>query len=196
MARDRASGVEEVTPSSTPILTLADAKLQCRVDDDREDLWFGDAITAVARYLETHWSFSPLTRTLAATFRRWPPDDSFHLPLGPVQSVTSITYTDSANTAVVWHQAGSEKMYLGTSDTLRMIPGIAAPSAGLRDHDAIRIVYTAGYSSPPAPVLHAARMILAHWWVNREAAALSPGVTLVEVPFAVASILDKERRLP
>jgi uncharacterized phiE125 gp8 family phage protein len=45
----------------------------------------------------------------------------------------------------------------------------------------------------PAKAIHAMKLLIGHWWENREAVAVEQGVTALPIPFAVESLLWQDR---
>ncbi len=80
----------------------------------------------------------------------WPESDGpIKLPRGPIQSVTSVKYTDSAGTETTLTVTTD---YLVSTVRARIIPayGCSWPSAILRPIDAIVVRFVAGYTTVPA----------------------------------------------
>ncbi len=83
-------------PATYPI-TLATAKAQCRVPDDitDDDTALTGYIATATEYAENYTGRRFVTQTWDVSldcFKSW----IFDIPFGPVQSITSITYTDIA----------------------------------------------------------------------------------------------------
>ena len=62
------------------------------------------------------------------------------------------------------------------------------------------IEYDAGFgsnpTSVPGDVKHAMKMLLGHFCENRAEIAVSPGLTVANIPTGAADILNMQRRLP
>lgn len=116
------------------------------------------------------------------------------LPLSPVQSITSISYFDTENTA---QTLDVEDFYLyGDEDTAFIEPktGVVWPAVYAR-RDAITIRFVAGFGTAaeiPKNITRAIRLIVAHWYENRTAVLV--GVTAQELPMAVESLLGISRK--
>lgn len=82
--------------------------------------------------------------------------DSIDLPYPPLQSVTSVTTYNSANTSAVFSSASYSLDTIG--GRIYLNEGYTWPS-DLRDQNAVEIVYVAGYGSGsvPAPIEEAIR---------------------------------------
>src|SRR5437588_5755842 len=74
-----------------------------RVDITTDDALIGDYLTAARLYVEEGYDRALLTQTWDYSIDTFPwTDQAIELPLWPLQSVTSVTYTDSTNTPIVW----------------------------------------------------------------------------------------------
>jgi uncharacterized phiE125 gp8 family phage protein len=135
-------------PAAEPV-TLAEAKLWCRIDDSdtAQDAMVLMMIQAMRRYAENYTRRAYVSRTLQ--LRLWGfAERHIRLPYAPLQSVTSITYVDSNGTQQTLD--GSPSLYqwdIGSE------PGIVMPiyndewPTTRYDLDSVRITYTCGYAS-------------------------------------------------
>lgn len=135
---------------------------------------------------------SLLTQTWIATFDYF--SREMPLRLAPVQSVSSVKYID---------QDGAEQT---VSSALYRLYGadswdpVVAPIFGetwpetQSTVEAVTIEFVAGYGDGledvPAPILHAVRMLVAHWYENREAIDFN---TPHEIPLGVATLIQPYR---
>lgn len=130
-------------PAAMPV-TLAEAKLDARIDGSDEDTLLTGLIAAATAEAEDLAGRSFVTRTLELALDEWPADGLIRLPLPPAASVVSVKHYDGAGTLQT--VAGSN--YVAVLD---VTPGIVAPAAGctwpsdLRVFSPIRVQYTAGY---------------------------------------------------
>src|SRR4051812_2411410 len=93
------SPVLVTAPTSEPI-TRTEVKLHLRVDVDitAEDALIDAHIIAARRLVETHTGRQLITATWDLFLPGFPDCDVLALPNPPLQSVTSITYYDTAET--------------------------------------------------------------------------------------------------
>jgi uncharacterized phiE125 gp8 family phage protein len=187
------SPVRTSAPATNPV-TLTEAKSQCRVDHTDDDTLIGLLISAATAYLDGYAGV--LGRALVT--QTWRQDlesfsDPLRLALGPVASITSVTYYDADN--AVQTLAGT--VYGLFSDEfgayLALKPDQTFPSVYSRQ-DAISVTYVAGVadSAVPAPIKHAILLMVGHWYANREAVA--PG-QMYDVPMAVDALIRPYRRV-
>lgn len=154
-----------------------------------EDTLLTNYIKAARNFAETYTRRGFINQTWRLKMDVWPAD-AIILPLSPLSSVTSITYTDTAGTSQTW----SSSEYTVDTDNN---PGRITPAYGytwpasVRDiENAITVTHVVGYgatsASVPEPIRVAIRMLAAHWYENREPVAEK---TMSPVPMTVESLL-------
>lgn len=190
-----------VEPTVEPI-TLAEAKLHLRVDHSDEDALITALITAARVHVERY-----TRRTLTYTAYRmlldvFPID--IRLPRSPAVSaaantVTGIAYAtpriryyDDDDSLQTLTYAGADfELLLANNPPLLVLPALGDwPTVYTGHRGAVEIDWIAGYgaaaSSVPQPLRIAIRMLVAHWYEQREAVAAG---TMSEVPLAVQSLM-------
>lgn len=178
-------------PSTEPI-TLTEAKAHCRVDDTADDTYITALIVAARIHVENFLAKKLITQTLSLKLDEFPNGArEIKLPYGPVQSVTSISYTDANGSAATFTDYRSDL----TSFIPRLTPsyGYQWPVAQYITN-AVAIVYVAGYgtaSAVPANIKHAIKLLVGHWYESRE--AVVTGTIVAELPMAVATLLSAEK---
>lgn len=184
-----------VTAPAVEPLTTAEAKSHLRVDASTEDALI-DAYVAAARafYEEATWR-ALITQTWAMRLEQWPYEESILLPKPPLQSVTSITYVDSDGDS---HTMASADYTVYAQDPGRIWLGYSKswPSVTLRPGPSITITFVAGYGLAAAvPVIdkQAIRLMVGHFYENREEVMAIPGISLAQLPMAAQSIIRMRR---
>lgn len=184
--------VRITTPPAVEPLTTAEAKLHLRIDHNTEDAYI-DALIKMARiYCEAVAQRSFITRTYTARLDNFP-DWTFELPYPPLLGVTSIKYTD---------QDGNESTFSSGNylvDTHRepgrvmLKNGVSWPAIVLREINGIEIIWTAGYgaagSNVPDTYRNAMKLLIGHWYENREAVMIERGVNVADLPLGVRHLL-------
>lgn len=168
-------------------LSLADAKSHLRVDGSDEDA----LITALAQAAHNVVS-EAIGRVL--TEETWTVSvarvsGDLVLPVRPVLTVEGIAYFDLNDDV---QAATVSDFYLfrhPDRPSLRPKDGKAWPGLRRRD-DALTVTLTAGMSEIPEELISAMKLLVGHWYQNREAVAESSNG---EVPMAVDMILDLHR---
>lgn len=176
--------IDLITPPAALPISLAEAKAHLRVDHTDED----DLVEALIRAAVDHldgWAgilgraLEPQTWRLSeARDVRLPRSGAVRLPLGPVVSITSITYLDAD---------GAEQTIAGASYWLHgedVVPDDVWPEG-----TGLTVTWVAGTGTPPA-VKQAILLLVGHWYANREAVTAG---ALSNAPLAVAALLTPHR---
>jgi len=159
-------------PSALPI-TLRSIKDHLAIESDETafDDMLSDYIRSAAAYLQAECHISLISTTYVAYWDNWPDSEIIKVPLWPVSSITSLKYLDSA---------GAETTISGVQSDLISCPCRVRLSASstswpiLQDDtlNRVRLTFVAGYGSDalsvPDMVKHAIKMLVAHWFRNRE----------------------------
>lgn len=209
----RAATVETAAPAAEPI-TLAELKAHLKIEVDDEDDVLDGLITSAREWIERWTGRAFVARTVETRLDRFPlPFDpvsldyiapgqaatkAISLPIGPVRSVTSIEYIDSAGSLITW--AASSYQVDTVSPIARIAPAFGAyyPATRHGDFGAVRITYEVGYApgsgSPvdyaeniPKRVKQAIKLLAGHWEANRT--AVQTGAISKEVEFSLTSLL-------
>src|SRR5210317_422477 len=186
---------ETGTVPAEPV-TLAYAKNHLRVDISDDDTLIGNLITAAREYIERYCARSIVQHTYRADLANF--YDVMELPLGPVQSISSIKYYDTASPSVL--QTLDSSVYSLLRDCVYRNEGKSWESVADRP-DAVQITYTTGYSdlaSPedtvanvPQAVSVALLLVVGDYYENRE--GQSGSRQLVENP-TVMTLLNTWRQ--
>jgi uncharacterized phiE125 gp8 family phage protein len=141
-----------VTAVATEPVTLAEARLQCKVDSDdtTHDTALTTLITEAREYAEHYTGLALAPQTLEMALDCFPDyeDDVIALEMPPVATITSVKYTDLAGVEqTITSTAYSLSLY-GSSRNLSPTYNNYWPST--QDiPDAVRIRYATGYSTAP-----------------------------------------------
>lgn len=169
-------------------ITLAEAKLHCKVDIDDDDTLIAWQITAARQWCEDYERRSYITQTITAKLQRF--SNEIILPRPVLQAVTSIKYIDtggdqqtlssSVYDVDVYRQPG--RVTLAHSQSWPALRG---------DVNGVEIIYTAGYGTAattvPARTKAAILLLIGHLYENREDTSVS---SLAEIPIAVRNLLN------
>lgn len=179
-----------VAPEATleAMLSLESLRLHLRLDSEEEDAQLVALRAAAVGHLES--------LGIVTVARQWqiaypgfavPPQ----LPLGPVLSVDSVLYTDVAGV----EQALAADAWSASlaCDPAVILPAGAWPDTAPRP-DAVRVLFTAGSAGDavPAQLVQALRLLIAHWFENREASVVA--VQAMRLPFGVTAMIAPYRR--
>lgn len=206
-----------VTPPATEPLSLADAKAQVRLQTTSDDSLVTTFITAAREYCERRSHLGFITQTWDLWLDNWNnvsfenvagyfggdgmagitlynnPQKMNHvtLPLGPVQSVTWVKYTDFNNNQQTWNSSNYCPIVSGTNPArITPVQGTSFPSVALQDN-AIQIRFVigyGGYGSVPQALCSAMRLCFERLYEIR--GAVNVGNIVTEVPIGVDDLLS------
>lgn len=182
-------------PAAEPVSTT-EIKSHLRIDFAGEDTLLASYLLAARETCELESRRAFITQTLKLYLEAWPAGDCLQLPRPPLQSVTSIAYTDSDGNAGT--MSASDYIVDGASEPGRIVLGHGKswPSTTLRPGPSIVITYVAGYGDAedvPQRYKQAIQLLAGHYYENREAVIAAPGVNPVVLPMAVRSLLMLDR---
>lgn len=179
-----------VAPASEPV-TLAEAKAHCRVDDSNSDTLLTSLITAARQYVEQYTGLAIVQQTVevrASVFA-----DLQAIPVGPVQSVTSLKYLDG--TGVEQTLSSSAYVLIGANalqPSIETAYGYTWPGQ-LSQADAIRLLLVAGFATVPGPLHAAILLLIGHLFENREPVTVDVRGIPTELPHTVEALLVNYR---
>lgn len=178
--------VSVATPPVASPVSLSDMKAHLRVTHGLEDQLIDGYITSAMASLDRDGELGRAisTQTIDEAFQ-YPPKDVY-LKVTPVQALVSVKYFDAANDE---QTATLSDFTLYTSDDWAFVRSDSWPATYDRP-DAITVQYTAGYITVPAGIVHAIKMIVAHWYENRSDTS---EVALTDVPRAAAHLISLHR---
>lgn len=163
------------SPPEIDLITLEQAKLRIRRDDDDDNDSIELLIAAVISQLDGAEGIlgrALISQIWVDVWGGFQAGERVPLALAPVASVTSITYFDADNVEQTLPGAsyGLHKDNAG-GFYLRLSSGAAWPGTYHRD-DAVSITYSAGYGDQPADVPAAIRLValdmIQHWYDTPE----------------------------
>lgn len=189
--------VLDTAPAEEPI-DLTDAKAHLRIDHADEDTEIGNLITLARRKVE-HDAMRQLVTATWTMYR-----DTFHtrhfqdtrqiieLTKPPVQRVASLEYYDPDGVLQTFSSANYYVDAISTPGRIILKNGQAWPSIESGRPNAVIITFDAGYGDAadvPEEAKHAIRLLVGHWYENREAAIV--GTISKEVEFSYSSFIQQ-----
>lgn len=180
-----------VTAATQSPLTISALRHHVRLDEDdtTHDERLIDASTNAVAMVEDYLQRPLLSSTWALRLNGFPYCE-IELPLAPVQSVSSVTYVDSAGVTQSW---ATSSWNLDNFDRtgrafIRPVYGQVFPTAR-DDYNVVTVNFVAGWSDPgaiPKAIIRALLLIVGHFFENTE--AVSP-VDLREIPMGAKHLL-------
>lgn len=188
-----------ITPPTAMPVTLEEAKLHLRVEDDGDDGLIRGLIAGAVSYLDG-WT-GILGRCLVE--QTWRVDfDTFgrcmRIPLWPIIEIESITWRNEAGQVAT---IADENYALRTDERGAYVHWDKAYSfpSGLYESAAVSVLVKAGYpndendvSTVPAALKVAILLLVGTWFDNREATVSG---NASELPFAVNALIAPFRRI-
>lgn len=181
-------------PTLEPV-TLAEMKAQVRVDINTDDHLILAQITAAREWAERFRNQAFVTQTLKLYLDNWP-GGKIVLPRGPVQSVTSVEYTDIDGNMLTYDSSNYIVSTVSQPAEIRLKKNSSWPTDELQEIDAIVVTYVAGYGNPalvPYTVKAAIKLLAAHLYENREQYIVGQGVAGVDIPMGIKDLLYPDR---
>lgn len=188
----RPAGRTLVTAPSVEPVTLAEAKLHLREDGGAQNDHISNVLIPAARqWVEKRTWRALITQTWDFTWRRFPPGRELHVPLPPMQSVTSVQYYDTDNA----QQTLASSTYLTdvseSAGIIRLKDDQSWPDTYTDRPSAVVVRAICGYgdaaSDVPEHFIHAMHLLIGHWYANRENVVV--GTTVASVPDTVHDLL-------
>jgi uncharacterized phiE125 gp8 family phage protein len=170
----------KVAPAAEPV-TLAEAKLHCKVDGTEDDALITALIVAARQQAEHRTGRALITQQWEQTLDSFP-EDSVDLPKPNLVSVQSVTYLDADG--VRQTLAGTEYQVVTDELVGRLLPayGKSWPSCRVQP-GSVAINYTCGYgnaSAVPESIKSWIKMAVGTLYAQRE--GIITGTIVAEVP--------------
>jgi len=188
-----------VTPPASEPVAVEEVKQLLRIDVPDEDDMVSAMSVAARQTVEEHISRSLITQTWELGLPHFPREYRIRLPRGPVQSVTSVSYTDSTGTTRTM-TAGTDYLTDVYADWAEVVLpfGKVWPPIVLTTARPVVIKYVAGYgdnaTDVPVPILLALKQMVGGWYDNREDFTVARSAqAVVEMPNAGRNLLANYR---
>jgi uncharacterized phiE125 gp8 family phage protein len=188
-------------PDVEPI-TTADAKSHLRVDTAADDDYIDLLITVARRTVEYWRNEALITQTWKLVMDAFPGEDRLTLPKPPLQSITHVKYTPKDDSLTTF---SSDSYIVDTdSDPGRLVlkSGESWPGDTLQIVNGVEITFVAGYgdaaSDLPEELVHAMKLMVGHWYENREQVAVgrSAVTRAEEIPMGAQWLIWFDRKVP
>lgn len=171
-------------PAKLPI-SIDDAMEHCRVIDNTEAGLLREYIEAATHMCEQWTGRKFITQTWVERFDAFPAG-TICLALYPIQSISAVRYTDpdgasqTVSASDYTHRAGR------LPNQLTLNTGKHWPTG-----TDVEVEYIVGAAEAPAAARQAIRLLVGHWYENRESVLV--GTISSELPHAVTSLLQSVR---
>jgi len=141
-----------------------------------EDTYLNSLIPAVTKHIELNvlGGVSLLQQTWELYLDKWPDEDYIELPRPPLQSVTSITYTESGDSSTYGNTFSSSYYTVDTVSwpgRIVLNDGDSWPTGTLETNNPIKVIFPAGYGDAradvPGPIKQCHLMYCDDYYNNR-----------------------------
>ncbi len=194
-------GLKITTEPAYEPITLSEMKVHLAVTNDDQDAYIRDLSLAARQYVERWTERQLVEATYQYTLDRFPTSGvnwggvteyRILLPRSPLKKtggIVSISYIDSDGAPQTLAGSVYEADANVEPPVARLAYGQSWPNTRYQKN-AVTVNFIAGYASPaeiPQPLKSAIRLLVAHWFENREAAIL--GTIVEETPLGVKDLL-------
>lgn len=189
-----------VTAPAVEPVTLTEVKAQLRLDGTTEDTFLTSLIARARKYIEeTELNRALITQTWDYYLQSWPGKNYIEIPLPPLQSITSIKYTDylgvetefTSSNYILDTAAEPGRVYLKWDKSW--------PSVSLQVVNGIVVRFVAGYGSSesavPEPIKQGLLLYIGSLYENRENNMVG-NVQQLQLVFGADSLLNSYRIRP
>lgn len=177
-----------ITEPSTTAVSLAEAKQQLVIDTADHDSYLKRLNKRAERMAEQFLGGYISTRTVELVLDGFPDSEELQIPTFPVQSITSMTYTDENGDSQTFTDFRSDL----NGKVSKLIAIEAWPSTRERTPDAVKVRMVVGYSTVPEDIKHAILLKVAEMFERREESVIGASVTPSMNTFAM--LLKSHRR--
>ena len=194
--------VQLVTPPAAEPLSLAQVKAHLRIDFDDDNSLLTDMIVAAREVAETETRRALMTQTWKYVLDAFPQTpqsalswqsnfDQFKLPFPPLQSVTSIVYTDSTGASTTISPTTYQVDTASEPGRIALNSGQVWPSVALSTIAGVVVTLVAGYTSAglvPQSIKQGMLLVIGAYYENREEFIVDKQIKSIELPRGAASL--------
>lgn len=188
-----------VTPPASEPVTLADAKTFMRVSFTDDDALITELITIAREAVEAHTERALMPQTWELRRDDFPESDLSSDPSSaivipgkaPLVSVTSIVYTSTSGSVVTLDPSTYIVDPYAEPGRIGLVFGQIWPVI-IRRVNTVVVTFTAGYADAahvPERLKLGIKMLVAHWYENREPVS-SSGAVAKEIPWTIQMVIQ------
>lgn len=177
-------------------VSLEEAKLHLRVDDDEEDALIAGQLVRAHMACEDFQGRAYGRRTYELSLHSWPGRREIRLPMPPLVEVESIKYVTADSAEHTLDPASYLVDARSEPGRIVLRNGYAWPQEQLREANGVVIRYVAGYEHIPAHLQTfgaAVLLTLGHLYEHRENVLVVRTATVAPIPRGAQSLLYPHR---
>jgi uncharacterized phiE125 gp8 family phage protein len=179
----------QTTAPAARAVTAAELREHLRLDGTEQDTYLETLIDTATESIEGEADRQLITAGWTLTLDGFWGPGGIEMPRAPLQSVTAITYTDTAGATQTLASSAYRAVTLAEIGRIHTAYGQSLPSLRAEPRN-VSIVYEAGYgdaaSDVPAAAKHMIKLIAAHLYENAEAVAAG---TMSRIPDTAQRLL-------
>lgn len=183
-------------PAAEPV-SLTEAKAQLRVDFTDDDDLIDAVITAARETAELVTRRAFINQTWDLYLDAFPGEGRIDLPLPPLVSVTGVYYTPVDSSEATFAAAGYVVDDKGEPGGVVLKDGYSWPADELAIVNGVRIRFVCGYGAAatyvPTRYRQAIKLLIGHFYENREDVVVGQGLTIDKLPLGALSLLGFDR---
>lgn len=155
-------------------LSLAEIKGHLRIDADEtaEDTELSAFIKTARLHVERIYGQRLINQTIKIYLDDFPACAWLRLPIGPVQSISSITYQDVNDATQTWDSGNYQLDAKSNPARLALEPDADWPDIRIGELNAVTITLACGHgaagSDVPEAIRSAMKLMVGHWYEHRE----------------------------
>lgn len=154
---------------TVPLLTIAEARAQCRIDQSDEDAIMATYIQAATDVAEGYLHRGLLTQTWTLGLEDW--FDECYLPsAAPLQSITSVKYRATSGTLTTLASTYYITDTIAQPGSLMRAPDVTWPALQADRENRIEVTYVVGWTRAvdvPAAIRLGALLLVEQFYANR-----------------------------
>lgn len=176
-------------PTSEPV-TVDEVKDDRRITTTDDDDYIDSLITAARLHIEHYTRKTLVTQTWLAYLDGFPSLGYIELDKPPLASVSSVQYVDENGSTQTFSSSNYVVDTTGAKGRIRLAYSQSWPTTRAQPQ-AVTITFVSGYGEPlevPEDIKRAIKLLVGHWYENREA---TTGFSISELPFGLNAILSQ-----
>jgi uncharacterized phiE125 gp8 family phage protein len=183
-------GISEVTAPTAEPLQVSEARRHLALDDSYYDDYISSLVEVTRATVQAHTHRQLVTATFDAKLDALPAGQgTLCLPYGQLQSITSVSYTDTAGVSQTFSSGDYDVSIAREPGTIRPAYGEVWPVARL-EQEAATVRFVCGYgaaSAVPQAIKQAMLLLIGHYFNNREQTIV--GTMASEIPQGSQALL-------
>lgn len=173
--------------STSPAVTVAEAKAHLRIDGTSENELLQGYILAATEFVESHCFITLVESEYVLSLDSFPAARQIKIPRPPLLEVAAVKYFDTAGTLQTLDPSTYTVDAASQPGRVVLNPSCSWPSTS-SVVNAVRVEFTAGPEAAPQLLKQCVLLMVGQFYERREGTI--SGTIIAEVPLAVQSIIN------